>query len=483
MNISALHRRTFITGAGLAVAACGPSGRSSGLLNLEKTFTFEGPQGQQVQAERSFFEVPEDRRDPRSRKIRLGYVRFRSTSSNPGAPIVYLAGGPGGSATAAAAGPRFPIFMALRDVADVIAFDQRGTGLSRHLPELSRSPAPFPPLTREGMTAYMREEIQRAWSEWNDQGVLLAGYDTEQSADDVDALRRHLGAEKIDVWGISYGTHLALSVLKRHGRHVGRVALASLEGQDQTVKLPSRLDAYFERVDALVASDPELRSTVPSLPALMRRVHARLEENPVDLTLPVGGSPAPVRVGGFVVQLLAGGLVANPDTLSLLPALYAALDSGQPEVLTYFMRDAGAWLRVSGMTEAMDLASGISAARLRQVEQEAPTSVLGDALNFPMPHIAGAVLGVDLGDSFRAPISIEHPALLISGNLDGRTPLEEQEDVASQFTRARRLRVENAGHNVLEAHPGVQSRLLSFFNGEDGLDETLTLPPPAFRRF
>jgi len=100
-----------------------------------------------------------------------------------------------------------------------------------------------------------------------------------------------------------------------------------------------------------------------------------------------------------------------------------------------------------------------------------------------MPHIAGAVHGVDLGESFRAPISIEHPALLISGSLDGRTPLEEQEDVASQFTRARRLCVENAGHNVLEAHPGVQSRLLSFFNGEDGLDETLALPPPAFRRF
>lgn len=75
---------------------------------------------------------------------------------------------------------------------------------------------------------------------------------------------------------------------------------------------------------------------------------------------------------------------------------------------------------------------------------------------------------LDLRDAFRVPISIEHPALLISGNLDGRTPVEDQEEVASQFTRLQRWRVENAGHNVLEAHPGVQSRLLSICNGKDG---------------
>jgi pimeloyl-ACP methyl ester carboxylesterase len=483
MITSALHRRALLAGAGLTVAACGPAGRASGALNLEKTFTFSGFQGQEVQAERHVFEVPEDRRDPRSRRIRLGYVRFRSTASRPGAPIVYLAGGPGGAGTAAAAGPRFPIFMALREVADVIAFDQRGTGLSRHIPDLSPSTAALPPLTRDGMTTYMRAEMQRAWSEWTAQGVSIAGYDTEQSADDVDALRRHLGADRIDLWGISYGTHLAMSVLRRHGSRIGRVALASLEGQDQTVKLPSRTDAYFDRIDALINADPELRAAVPNLPALMRRVHARLEANPVTMSLPVAGTATPVRVGGFVIQILAGGLVANPDTLSLLPALYAALDAGQTEVLGFFMRDAGAWLRVTGMTEAMDLASGISAVRLGQVEAEASGSVLGDALNFPMPHIAGAVPGVDLGDAFRSPISVDHPALLISGSLDGRTPLEEQEDVVRQFVRPQRLLVQNAGHNVLEAHPEVQTRIVSFFRGEEGADATLAVPPPAFRRF
>jgi len=41
--------------------------------------------------------------------------------------------------------------------------------------------------------------------------------------------------------------------------------------------------------------------------------------------------------------------------------------------------------------------------------------------------------------------------------------------------------VENSGHNVFEAHPGVQEALVRFFKGEAVGDMTLSLPPPKFR--
>ncbi|WP_262423521.1 alpha/beta fold hydrolase [Brevundimonas denitrificans] len=122
----------------------------------------------------------------------------------------------------------------------------------------------MPPLTREGLTAALRAEVQAAWADWTAAGVAMAGYNTEQSADDINDLRRHLGADQIDLWGISYGSHLALSMLKRHGDHVRRVALASLEGQDQTVKRPARLDAYLGRVDALLDADPPSAPPCPT---------------------------------------------------------------------------------------------------------------------------------------------------------------------------------------------------------------------------
>lgn len=485
MTQALLNRRFLLAAAGLTVPALALPRWAHAQAALAPQppagpVRFTGWRGQEVDAERGYFDVPEDRNDPSSRRIRLGYVRFASTAARPGPPIVYLAGGPGGEGTGAPTGPRYPIFMALREVADVIAFDQRGTGLSNHIPPRPPLTAPWPALTREGMAEHFRAEIQCGWADWTRAGVAINGYTTEQSADDIDDLRRHLGAETISLWGISYGSHLALSVLKRHGARISRVALASLEGQDQTVKRPAHIDAYLKRVDACLGADPVARAAVPDLPALMRRVHEKLDAQPATVTVPTEAGPVDLTLGGFAIQYMAGGLIANPRTLSMLPNLYMALDAGMTSVLTPFLSNVPGLFGIRGMTEAMDLASGISPARLALVEREARTAVLGDALNFPMPHVLGAVPGLDLGEAFRASSSFDTPALLVAGTLDGRTPLEEQAEVIAQFRNRSRVVVENAGHNVFEAHPAVQDLIVRFFRGEAVADTNLHLPPPTF---
>jgi pimeloyl-ACP methyl ester carboxylesterase len=199
------------------------------------------------------------------------------------------------------------------------------------------------------------------------------------------------------------------------------------------------------------------------------------------MTAALNGTPVELQLGGFAIQLMAGGLIANPQTLVMLPGLYLALDAGQTDVLKPFIGEFANSLGIAGMPEATDLASGISPARLALVRREAKTAVLGEALNFPMPQLLGAVPGVDLGETFRAPLRIDHPALLVAGTLDGRTPMSEQDEVAAQFRRKSRVIVENAGHNVFEAHPDVQDLLVRFFRGEAVADTRLSLPPPKFR--
>jgi len=479
MTRTSLNRRSMLAVAGLALPGLALPWTAHA-QEPAGPFRFTAANGEETDAERGFFEVPEDRRIPGSRRIRLGYVRFPSTSPNPGPPIVYLAGGPGGSGAGAARGPRFPIFMALRAVADVIAFDQRGTGLSAHIPDRPASTAPFPALTRDATTAWFRDEMQKAWVDWTGAGVAMAGYNTEQNADDIEDLRRHLGVRTLNLWGISYGTHLALSVLKRHPRSIGCVALASLEGQDQTIKRPAHIDAFLDRVDRLMGADPVARAAIPNLPALMRRVHERLEADPATVTVAGQDGPVELRIGGFGVQLMASGMVANPPSLSMLPGLYLALDAGMTDVLASLFPRPRSFFGISGMPEAMDLASGVSPGRLAMIEQEARTAVLGDAFNFPMPHLLAAIPGVDLGEDFRAPIRIDTPALLVAGSLDGRTPLEEQAEVIAQFRNRSQVRVENAGHNVFEAHPEVQALLVRFFRGDPVGDTRLALPPPTF---
>jgi pimeloyl-ACP methyl ester carboxylesterase len=473
MTYTSLNRRSILAAAGLAVPTLALPWNAHA-QEPAGPFRYKAGNGEETDAVRGFFEVPEDRNIPGSRRIRLGYVRFPSTSPNPGAPIVYLAGGPGGSGVRTAMGPRFPIFMALRAVADVIAFDQRGTGLSSSSPDRANT-TPYPALTHAGMTAWYREEMQKAWIDWTRAGIAMTGYNTEQNADDIEDLRIHLGADKVNLWGISYGTHLALSVLKRHPNSIGRVALASLEGQDQTVKRPAHIDMFLDRVDRLMGTDPVVRAAIPNMPALMRRVHERLEADPATVTM-----PAESGTGGFGVQLMASALVANPPQLTMLPKIYLALDAGKTDVLAPLFPPPHRYFSISGMPEAMDLASGITPARLAMITEEAKTAVLGDAFNIPMPHLLGAIPGVDLGDDFRSAIRIETPALLVAGTLDGRTPLEEQAEVIAQFRNKTQVVVENAGHNVFEAHPEVTPLLVKFFSEQPVSDTDLTLPPPVF---
>jgi len=430
--------------------------------------------GTTLAAERGRFFVPEDRHDPRSQSIKIGFLRLKSTNPRPGAPIVYLAGGPGGSGVAAASGPRQPVFLALREVADVILLDQRGTGWSNRIPPCTADQAfdPATPLTEANLTAYYRSTFIKCTAEWQDAGVAIKGYTTEQNAEDLEDLRGALGARKINLLGISYGTHLALSVMRRHPGSIGRVALASVEGMDQTVKLPRHTDAAFERADAALGGI--------GLSELIRRVHAHFATpQPLELKSPQG--ELRFEADAFPLQILAGGGAKNPGELSRLVSLYRALDAGHtvPAAAILYQLFLSKPLAMSGMPEAMDIASGVSVARLAIFDAEAKAAITGRALNFPMPQMRDSFPALNLGDAFRREVRSAIPTLMLSGDLDVRTPLEEQDTAVAGLSRLHKVRVRNGGHDLLEAHPDVSRLLVDFFKGQRPTKRELRLPAPA----
>ena len=457
-----------------ATASPAASAQPAAELRLEP-YAFRLADGGELAAERGRLLVPEDRDDPDSRRIELGFVRFRSTSPNPGPPIVYLAGGPGGSGVGTARGPRQPIFLALREVADVIAFDQRGTGFSNSMEPCSAS-APLDPtkvLSEATLTAYYRETLADCLQRWRSDGVAIDGYTTEESADDLEDLRRALGVAQIDLWGISYGTHLAFAAMRQHPGSIRRAALASVEGMSQTVKLPAHVDSALERISERIGG---------GLTDRMRRVHARFDSAPQSLDFTdENGAVHSFRADSFALRMLAGFLPKNPDGIPTLVGAYAALDSGQtgpvaPFLWNFFFARP---LTMSGMPELMDIASGIEPDRLSLVDRQAATSLVGRATNFPMPQLRGAVADLDLGIDFRREIVSDHPILLLQGDLDVRTPLEEQAQATTGLRNAHRVTVRNGGHDLFEAHPDIPRLLIDFFAQRPVTVTTLDLPAPS----
>lgn len=449
-------------------------------------YIFNGPNNVKVEAERGTFEVPENRNDPNSRKIKIGFVRFKSTSASPGDPIVYLAGGPGGTGVGTAQGPRFPIFMALREVSDVIAYDQRGTGFSSPTPLCPAQP-PFDmamPITRENLTNFLRPALTKCFDFWESKGIDIDGYTTLESAHDLEDLRNALGVKKVNLWGISYGSHLGLAFMKYHGDSVNRAVLSGIEGLDQTIKRPALTDKMFAHVQEVIDADPRAKAVYPDLAGMMRRVVAKLDAQPAVVAFTPQGSSAPVTMtfGGYALQLLASQSIADPSNIAQLPLAVYATDKGNYEPVArqlYNLRQQLSGFR--GMPDAMDLASGASAARLKLVTREAETSLLSDTLNFPMPHLVGIRPSLDLGDGFRAPFKSEIPALFISATLDGRTYPNEADEEIKGFRNRSRLIVENGGHNIYEADQRVADAVLAYFKGQP-TPERIVMPPPKFAK-
>ncbi|WP_299947335.1 alpha/beta fold hydrolase [uncultured Microbulbifer sp.] len=450
----------------------------------ETPITFTANDGQSTEALSGHFWVPENRNNPQSRKIRINYVRFAATGDVQGPPTVYLAGGPGGSGIGTAKWRRFPLFMAMREFGDVIALDQRGTGESEQAPGCDSS-VTFPldkAVSEKAFILGYQQAARECLARWREQGIDVYGYTTVQNAWDINDLRQHLNARQVNLWGISYGSHLALAAMKLFPEQINKVILASAEGLNQTVKLPAHTDAYFARVQQVIDQQP-LKSAVADLPALIKRVHQRLHKTPLKLAIPKkDGSEQNMLFQAQHMQALAGMMIADPNQyLAMLIHTYNELDKGKTRTLIGVLQrgifdDKPVSFRL--MSLSMDVASGITPARLKLVAQQAESSLLGSWLNFPMPTLNRLDAKLDLGDAFRSAPQSSIPTLLFTGTLDGRTYPEGQKTAVRGLSNLTQVKVVHGGHNLFMSSPAVLENMQFFMQNKALRNTTITLPLP-----
>ncbi len=437
----------------------------------EEAFIFEARNGESVPAYRGSFQQRENHSDPASRLITLHYVRFPATGDVSGSPIIYLAGGPGGSGIETAKHERFPLFMAMREFGDVIAFDQRGTGASNHLPDCtsSQSLSTIEATSDAEYIAIHRLAFAECLTFWKGEGIDVHGYTTSQSVFDLNGLREHLGAKKISLWGISYGSHLALAALQQIDEYLDRVVITAIEGLDQTVKQPVRGDAYFDRLQAAINTLPQAKAKYPDVKAMIARVLAKLEAEPLLVNVPTrDGTSVPYLLQKRDMQQFTSALAADPARVTWILGVYKGLDEGSTQPLTALLQQGvdptNTAISFRPMTYLMDVASGSGAARRAMITEQAKTALLGLHMNFSM-YLETVDPSLDLGDIFRqAPVS-DVPTLVLSGTLDGRTYPESGQEATAGLSARQSVSVVNGGHNLFMLSPEVTQTIQDFMRG------------------
>jgi pimeloyl-ACP methyl ester carboxylesterase len=345
------------------------------------------------------------------------------------------------------------LFSRLNNRRDIVFVDQRGTGKS----------APLTCKDPEDVTLAEQAEAERQLrlvaeckaallkQPWLRNEIDLGFFTTTIAVQDLDAVRRQLGAERIDLVGGSYGTRVALEVLRQFPQTVRRTVIDGVAPADMALPASFSTDnqAAFDRLLDACAADPACAKAHPDLRARFAALLQGLPR-PVKAQHPLTGVEEQFTLTReLVLDAVRGTLYA--------PALAAAL----PEAIEAAARGDYAGLvglsATLGSGKAMRLATGM---HLSVVCAE----------DLPRLAATGDKPGSDFGTTFArryeklcavwprgavAPEFYSLPkspsaTLVLSGGIDPVTPPRHGERVAKALgPLARHVVVANAGHGVM----------------------------------
>ena len=304
-----------------------------------------------VEAECAHVRVPLDRSGALRGSVRLRLARYGEPSRKP--TLLYLSGGPGGAGVREFADVLFEVGALARSF-ELISYDQRGTGYSG----LLRCPA----LERDSRL----RSTHAAESCASRLGARRGLYGTRESVEDIEALRVALGAPKLTLLGISYGTKLALAYARAHPDRVERMALDSVLDPDDADVFG--LEPYRAMAPSLAALCPAGCEGVSSDPgADLARLVERLRAAPLHgMVYGVRGRKRPATLTALALSDLMFDADYNPAIRAGIPAgVRAALDNRDPAPLLRLVAAAAS-------RSALPPPRVFSAARYAAVCEETP---------------------------------------------------------------------------------------------------------------
>jgi pimeloyl-ACP methyl ester carboxylesterase len=439
--------------------------------------------------------VPLDRSAPLAGTISLSVERLLAGPTQSASAVLALAGGPGQAADPLAGQLAKSIAPALTD-RDLVVFDQRGTGRSDPLSckalDYSRA-----------LEAATANTVGRFYEQCAQQlGPARGAFTTQESVQDIEAIREALGYEKLVLYGTSYGTKVALQYAARYPQHVEALVLDSVvtpEGPE-TFKLAT-FGALGGVLGELCSSGACTHITSNPL-ADIARLDARLRRHPLHGYVYDGSGHRHADTLGeaeLLGILEAGDL--NPALRALLPAAVQSALHGEPDPL----------LRLDALSEGLipnvPLGPGVTQSEIEASEEENnalfPATTCEEQL-FPWQRTAApatrdaealaalhALPGADFypftADAAWQDSSIAEclhwpnaapppspagplpnvPTLILSGAQDLRTPTANARAVAAQIPDSQLLVVPYTGHSVIGSDFGDCATLAvkAFFEG------------------
>lgn len=398
--------------------------------------------------------VPVDRKDPSLGTTTISIATLAAAGSGTEMPLAVLQGGPGGASSDLGgwfdARPFTQVFI-----------DQRGTGFAGpdlDCPEISTA---LGSIFESGSAvgADLTDRAYRDCADRLDDDADLRNIDSVAHAQDVADVMAALGYERWAVYGVSYGTTIALELLRN--RPDG-LAGAVLDGAypmtlDVDAALAESAEGALDTLDAACRVDDACRGLVPggSVRDTLERVMTELDTEPMVVSLSGDrvGYPEPIELvlDGRRVGELAFLVLYQESLLRTLPAVLAGLDEREPA--------AARWLARTGaqITIASQAANDEGTYFAVQCRERLPfvEGAVGQIEGFAAAVLAAPLAQIcepwdvpPVPEETAEPVRSSVPVLLLSGEFDPITPAAHAEEVASWLANATIVEQEGRGHGI-----------------------------------
>ncbi|TKJ45609.1 hypothetical protein CEE35_03390 [Candidatus Aerophobetes bacterium Ae_b3b] len=235
--------------------------------------------GKSYRADYGTLVVPENRNKDDSRLIQLPVIRIHATGENPAEPVFLLVGGPGAPNVFSAerlARIGFDDFPKawLLDHHDFVMVGYRGVdgSISLNLPEVAEAvQVEKNPLSSENLEKLGKAYLT-AFQRLKREGVDIDGYTMVEVIDDMEAARKELGYEKINLYSPSYGSRVAYIYSLRYPDSIHRSLMVSVNPPGHFVWEPEMVDSQLRYYADLWEKDPVAVSKSPDLVKTMQNV-------------------------------------------------------------------------------------------------------------------------------------------------------------------------------------------------------------------
>lgn len=417
--------------------------------------------------------VPENRERPAGRKVRLPVVVFRSPTGGKTSPVVFINGGPGVHTSTAGRAAQW-WNRRLKQISfikgrNLVIYDQRGVGAAR--PALE---CPGVKATRADPlnAALLKRVLKSCADRFRAQGVDLSAYDTRTNVADLIDLQRALKIKRWNLWGQSYGSRIALEVMRQHPSSVRSAILDGPYpphiGRKFNWARPTL--AMIDRILARCAGAEACRTRIGDPGTLFARLLRRMRQTPVSVVSNPGGKLPTMtyRINDVMLMWVIQDALYTSTNIRKLPALIAALAAPDPDkrLLSKLVEDYD--INVYGPYYSHGAAYAVSCndnpnpdkADERRIATERP---------FLKPWIDD-MLAVDgcayfspgaKGTMNFEPVKSRVPTLVIAGGLDLATPPEWARETAKHLPNSTVYVFRYASHDVSD-RPCAQALMFAF---------------------